>query len=235
MKKLALLLGAGLALAACAPSSPSAVPQASAQEAAPVSTVDLSNANLKTAVFAGGCFWCIESDFEKLGGVVDVVSGYTGGRTANPNYKSVSYTETGHFEAVEVTYDAKTVSYNELLDYYWRHIDPTDPNGQFCDKGSSYRTAVFANDEQISTARKSKNDIAVSKPFDGPIVTEILPLTPFYVAEDYHQDYYKKNPAHYRRYRTGCRRDARVQQLWGSEKTTRSEKPKAAKAYGSGE
>ena len=217
MKKIILFIGAGLALAACAPSASSpAVPVASAQDNVPAAAA-VSEANLKTALFAGGCFWCIESDFEKRNGVVDVVSGYTGGRTDNPSYKKVTFTETGHYEAVKVTYDSSVVNYNELLDYFWRHIDPTDPNGQFCDKGSSYRTAVFANQDQIDIARQSKNDIAISKPFDGPIVTEILPAGPFYLAEDYHQDYYKKNPAHYQRYRRGCRRDARVKQLWGDE------------------
>lgn len=218
MKKLIFILGAGLAFAACAPSTTTpGVTEALAQDNSARSITPVNAENLKTALFAGGCFWCIESDFEKLDGVIDVVSGYTGGRTDNPNYKQVSYTETGHFEAVKVTYDSSVINYGGLLDYFWRHIDPTDPNGQFCDKGSSYRTAVFANDEQIEIARQSKNDIAVSKPFDGPIVTEILAAGPFYLAEEYHQDYYKKNPIHYRQYRIGCRRDARVKQLWGAE------------------
>jgi len=238
MKKLIFILGTGLAFAACAPSSSApGISAASAQDSA-VKTASVKPENLKTALFAGGCFWCIESDFEKLSGVVDVVSGYTGGRTDNPDYKTVSYTETGHYEAVKVTYDSSVIDYNGLLDYFWRHIDPTDPNGQFCDKGSSYRTAVFANEEQIATARKSKNDIAVSKPFDGPIVTEILPASTFFLAEEYHQDYYKKNPVHYRAYRTGCRRDARVKQLWGAEKASGyvsgDKKAKETKTYGSG-
>ena len=146
----------------------------------------------------------------------------------------MSYTETGHYEAVEVTYDPDVVNYQQLLDYYWRHIDPTDPNGQFCDKGSSYRTAVFANEAQIAKARASKNEIAVSKPFDGPVTTEILPLGTFYVAEDYHQDYYKKNPGHYQRYRTGCRRDARLEQLWGKASSQSDKAVKSQKSYGSG-
>ena len=189
----------------------------SAPSAISNNTADSASENLKTAVFAGGCFWCIEADFEKLDGVIEAVSGYTGGRTKNPTYKSVSFTETGHFEAVDVTYDPAIVSYTELLDYFWRHIDVTDPNGQFCDKGSSYRSAVFPDESQFAIAEQSKNDIAVSKPFDGPVTTDIIPLSEFYVAEDYHQDYYKKNPRKYKFYRTGCRRDARIKQLWGAK------------------
>lgn len=238
MKKLALTLGAGLVLAACSPSTATGPSITSPQEAsAPTATTaqETLPENLKTAVFAGGCFWCVESDFEKLDGVIEAVSGYTGGRTDNPNYKTVSYTETGHYEAVEVTYDSSVVNYGQLLDYYWRHIDPTDPNGQFCDKGSSYRTAIFANQTQIEQARQSKNDIAISKPFDGPVVTEILRLGPFYLAEDYHQDYYKKNPFRYRQYRVGCRRDARLEQLWGKPGAYGSDKPEtASQSYGSG-
>ena len=241
MKKLVLILSAGLALAACAPSTATGPSSASVQDVSShpsskaLTVSDISAGDLKTAVFAGGCFWCIESDFEKLNGVTDVVSGYTGGRTADPTYKSVSYTETGHFEAVKVTYDPELVNYEQLLEYYWRHIDPTDPNGQFCDKGSSYRTAIFADETHIDPARQSKNDTAISKPFDGPVVTEILPLGKFHLAEEYHQDYYKKNPNHYRRYRTGCRRDARLEQLWGKSPAYGSDKPaKASKSYGSG-
>ena len=216
MKKLILILCTTTAfgvLSACTPTATNVPSLTEANDVASESKTIPDNA--KKAVFAGGCFWCMESDFEKLDGVFEAVSGYTGGRTDNPNYKTVSYTETGHYEAVEVTYDPSVVNYQQLLDYYWRHIDPTDPNGQFCDKGSSYRTAVFANEAQIDAAQASKNDIAVTKPFDGPVTTEILPLGEFYIAEDYHQDYYKKNPNHYQRYRTGCRRDARLEQLWG--------------------
>ena len=235
MKKLILILSTTTAfgvLSACAPSATNVPPRIEAVEveATPKALPD----NVKTAVFAGGCFWCIEADFEKLDGVFEAVSGYTGGRTDNPNYKTVSYTETGHYEAVEVVYDPSVVNYGQLLDYYWRQIDPTDPNGQFCDKGSSYRTAVFADDSQIEAARQSKNDIAVSKPFDGPVTTEILPLGKFYIAEDYHQDYYKKNPSHYQRYRVGCRRDARLEQLWGKADKQSGETLKPSGAYGSG-
>ncbi len=173
------------------------------------------NGPTDTAIFAGGCFWCIESDFEKLPGVIEAVSGYTGGRTDNPSYKSVSYNNTGHYEAIEVTYDPSKVSYDELLEYFWVHIDPTDPNGQFCDKGESYRTAIFVRPDQIEQARASKQNIIATKPFKADIVTPVLPAAKFYVAETYHQDYYKKNPAHYNRYRKGCQRDRTVQRLWG--------------------
>jgi methionine-S-sulfoxide reductase len=171
--------------------------------------------NVKTAVFAGGCFWCIESDFEKLDGVYEAVSGYSGGSEETANYKTVSYTETGHFEAVEVSYDPNKVSYSELLEYFWTHIDPTDPNGQFCDKGSSYRSAIFyANADEKSIVDKSLAALKESKPFKYDIVTTIAEATPFYRAEEYHQDYYKKNPIRYRIYRKGCGRDKTIKALW---------------------
>jgi len=176
-----------------------------------------SNAqNSATAVFAGGCFWCIEADFEKLEGVTDVVSGYTGGDASTADYKTVTYEETGHYEAVQVSYDPSVVSYSELVEYFWRHIDPTDPNGQFCDKGSSYKSAIFYDsDEEKSIVDASLAALQTNKPFDEQIVTAIYPAKPFYLAEDYHQDYYKKNPIRYGYYRRGCGRDARVEQLWG--------------------
>ncbi len=170
----------------------------------------------KTAIFAGGCFWCIESDFEKLEGVIEVESGYTGGSKETADYQTVTYTETGHYEAVEVVYDPKAVSYSELVEYFWRHIDPTDPKGQFCDKGSSYRSAIFyGDDSEKKIVEDSLANLNANKPFDGDIVTAIYQAKPFYSAEDYHQDYYKKNPIRYRLYRTGCGRDRRVAQLWG--------------------
>lgn len=174
------------------------------------------NTNLKTAVFAGGCFWCIESDFEKLQGVFGVESGYSGGSAETADYNTVSYTETGHFEAVEVSYDSSKVSYSELVEYFWRHIDPTDPDGQFCDKGSSYRSAIFyGNDEEQAIVEASLANLKANKPFEEEIVTTITEAKPFYSAEDYHQDYYKKNPIRYRLYRNGCGRDRRVAELWG--------------------
>ncbi|MGB6228545.1 MAG: peptide-methionine (S)-S-oxide reductase MsrA [Litorimonas sp.] len=170
---------------------------------------------LDTAIFAGGCFWCVEKDFEALPGVVEVVSGYTGGTLDNPDYKTVSYSETGHFEAAEVLFDPDEVSYRELVDFYWTTVDPTDPTGQFCDTGSSYRTAVFATDAQLADAQASLAQVEATKPFDARIVTPILPAVTFYDAEDYHQDYYKKNPIRYRTYRAACRRDATLKRLWG--------------------
>jgi len=171
----------------------------------------------KTAIFAGGCFWCIEADFEKLDGVLGAESGYTGGSADTADYKTVSYTETGHYEAVEVEYDPSKVSYAELVEYFWRHIDPTDPRGQFCDKGSSYRSAIFYGDNEEKTiVEKSLANLNANKPFEGDIVTAIYQAKPFYSAEGYHQDYYKKNPIRYRVYRTGCGRDRRVAQLWGN-------------------
>ena len=169
----------------------------------------------ETAIFAGGCFWCVEKDFEDVDGVLEVVSGYSGGQLDNPTYEQVSYTETGHYEAAEVLYDPSKVSYRELVDYFWTTVDPTDPNGQFCDKGSSYRTAVFATPEQMADARASLDAVRADKPFSDPIVTPVLPATTFYDAEAKHQDYYRKNPVRYKAYRTGCRRDARVKKLWG--------------------
>ena len=172
----------------------------------------------KTAIFAGGCFWCVESDFDKVEGVVDTVSGYSGGKTKNPTYKEVTYKETGHYEVVKITYDPAKVSYKKLLFYFWRSIDPTDPSGQFCDKGSSYRSAIFvANDEEKKLAIESKQEIEKSNILKAPIQTKILDAAKFYPAEDYHQNYYKKNPLNYRAYRFGCRRDARVKALWGKQ------------------
>lgn len=172
----------------------------------------------ESALFAGGCFWCIESDFEKLNGVISVVSGYTGGSKETADYKTVSYNDTGHFEAVRVDYDPEAISYRELVEYFWRHIDPTDPNGQFCDKGSSYKSAIFySSDSEKEAIDLSLNELKNSKPFSEPIVTTIAAAKPFYLAEDYHQDYYKKNPIRYRFYRSGCGRDARVEELWGKK------------------
>ena len=173
-------------------------------------------ATLQTAVFAGGCFWCIEADFEKLEGVDSVVSGYTGGAAETANYKEVTYKETGHYEAVEVRYNENIVSYSELVEYFWRHIDPTNPRGQFCDSGSSYLSAIFyANEEEQKIVAESLKKLQANKPFEDPIVTDIKAATPFYLAESYHQDYYKKNPLRYNLYRNGCGRDKRVEQLWG--------------------
>lgn len=168
------------------------------------------------AIFAGGCFWCVESDFDKLPGVVSTTSGYTGGTLANPTYQMVSSKTTGHAEAVEIVYDPKKVSYEKLLDHFWHSIDPTTKDRQFCDAGSPYRSAIFAlDDTQLAAAKASLAALEKSKPFKAPIVTEIVRAGTFYPAEDYHQDYYRKNPIRYEYYRSSCGRDARVKELWG--------------------
>jgi peptide methionine sulfoxide reductase msrA/msrB len=174
--------------------------------------------NTKSAVFAGGCFWCTEADFEKVDGVVEAISGYTGGHVANPTYKQVSAGTTGHVESVKVIYDPKKISYSELLDYFWRHVDPTDAGGQFVDRGSQYRSVIFyANEEEKQLAEASKQALAENGPFDKPIVTDILPLGAFYPAEDYHQDYYKKNPIRYHWYRSGSGRDRFLEMAWAGK------------------
>jgi peptide-methionine (S)-S-oxide reductase len=170
----------------------------------------------ETAVFAGGCFWCVEADFDKVPGVTETVSGYTGGALANPTYERVSHGGTGHYEAVQIMYDADEVSYDELLRTFWRTVDPTDEGGQFCDRGQSYLTAVFvANEEQRAAAEASKAE--AEEALGQEIVTPILDLAEFWPAEDYHQDYYHKNPQRYNYYRWGCGRNARVEELWGDE------------------
>lgn len=166
-------------------------------------------------IIAGGCFWCTESDYEKIEGVQEAVSGYTGGTLDNPEYKQVGTNKTGHYEAVKVIYDPKIVSYRELIDYFWLTVDPTDDRGQFCDKGASYRTAIFVTPAQRKDAEQSLANIKANKPFAADIVTPILPAVTFYDAEIYHQDYYKRNSLRYKYYRNGCGRDRRLQQLWG--------------------
>ncbi len=170
------------------------------------------------AVFAGGCFWCVESDFDKVPGVLSTTSGYTGGRTLNPTYEQVSSNNTGHAEVVEIVFDPAKVSYAQLVEHFWRTIDPTTKDQQFCDRGSPYRSAIFAVDaEQLKVAQASKAALEKSKPFKEPVVTEVLLASTVYPAENYHQDYYKKNPVRYKYYRTSCGRDARLQQLWGDK------------------
>ncbi len=174
--------------------------------------------NYSKAIFAGGCFWCMEGPFEKLDGVIAVISGYTGGPEENPTYKEVSYGQTGHAEAVEITYDASKVSYDQLLDVFWRSINPTQKDGQFADIGPQYRTGVFYLDEeqkkQAEASRDKYNKLGV---FDGPIVTEITAAGPFYPAEEYHQDYYRKHPLHYKMYREGSGRAPYLKKLWGDK------------------
>jgi peptide-methionine (S)-S-oxide reductase len=169
------------------------------------------------AIFAGGCFWCVEADFDKVDGVLSTTSGYSGGSVVNPSYEQVSAKRTGHAEVVEVIFDPVRVSYAKLVEHFWRTIDPTTKDRQFCDAGSPYRSAIYAlDDAQLNTALASRAALAKSKPFKDAIVTEVVAAGAFYPAEDYHQDYYKKNPIRYQYYRNGCGRDARLKQLWGS-------------------
>jgi peptide-methionine (S)-S-oxide reductase len=173
-------------------------------------------AGLETAIFAGGCFWCMEPPYDQLPGVVSTTSGYIGGHTKDPTYQQVSAGTTGHTEAVQVVFDPKKVSYQKLLEVFWRNIDPTTPNAQFCDHGSQYRSGIFfLGEEQHRLAVASREQVERTKPFREPIVTEITRATTFYPAEDYHQDYYKKNPLRYKFYRANCGRDSRLEQLWG--------------------
>ncbi len=182
------------------------------------SAVDEAHSGLAKATFAGGCFWCVETDFEKVNGVVEVISGYTGGHTENPTYQEVESGKTGHVEAVEVIYDPRKVTYGELLDYFWKHVDPTDPAGQFVDRGEQYRSVIFYNDEgQRVAAEESKRKLESSGRFDKPIVTQILPLSKFYKAEEYHQGYSKKNPLRYHYYRARSGRDQFISKIWGKD------------------
>ena len=170
----------------------------------------------KVATFAGGCFWCMEPPFESLDGVLSVISGYTGGSRVNPTYEEVSSGTTKHAESIQVTYDPEKISYATLLDVYWHNIDPLIKNQQFCDKGTQYRSAIFYHDDdQRTLAEASKAELESSKRFNSPIVTEIVAATAFYPAEQYHQDYYKKEPLRYKSYRYGCGRDRRLHELWG--------------------
>ncbi|MEP5939226.1 MAG: peptide-methionine (S)-S-oxide reductase MsrA [Erythrobacter sp.] len=207
---LAVLAAGGLALSAV-----SAPARTGGSSTKTDSTSNDAASGQATAVFAMGCFWCAEADFEKVDGVVDVVSGYTGGSTKNPTYKQVTYANTGHYEAVLVTYDTSKLSYADLLPTFWKNVDPFDPNGQFCDKGSSYRSAIFPGNATESKAAKASKTRWESA-FKSDIATAILDRSKFYKAEDYHQDYYKKNPIRYRFYRNGCGRDDRLEDIWGS-------------------
>ena len=177
-------------------------------------TIPASAQELRTAVFAGGCFWCMEPPYDELDGVVATISGYTGGHAENPTYEQVTYGDTGHLEAVRVTYDAEKVDYATLLDVFWRNIDPFDNLGQFCDKGASYRAAIFVGDDkEMALAERTKREL--EEKLGARFVTRILPRSEFYDAEDYHQDYYLENPIRYKYYRFRCRRDARLDEVWG--------------------
>ncbi len=173
---------------------------------------------LAKATFAGGCFWCVEEAFQDVEGVVSATSGYTGGQKTNPTYEEVSAGGTGHAESVEILYDPAKVSYNKLLEVFWRNIDPTTPDQQFCDHGSQYRSAIFYhNDEQKRLAEESKKKVEATKPFKESVVTQIVPASAFYAAEEYHQDFYKKNPIRYKFYKHNCGRAQRLAQLWGGK------------------
>lgn len=173
---------------------------------------------IETAIFAGGCFWCMESPFDKLDGVISTVSGYTGGKAKNPSYKQVVTGGTGHMEAVKISYDPAKISYRQLLKTFWVNIDPTNDKGQFCDRGSQYLSAIFySSQQQHSAAEQSLVAIEKAKLLHKPIVTSILPAQQFYPAEEYHQDYYLKNPVRYRFYRAGCKRDRRLRMLWNGK------------------
>jgi peptide-methionine (S)-S-oxide reductase len=199
---LALALAAGIGAAAAQAPSPAGKGPAAG--------------TIAVATFAGGCFWCVEEAFGKVPGVISTVSGYTGGHVPNPTYLQVSHEDTGHAEAVRVTYDPARVSYAQLVDWFWRNIDPTQADGQFCDLGSSYRSAIFVHDEaQRQVAEAAKRALQASGRFKQPIVTEIAAAGPFYAAEDYHQGYHKKNPSRYRFYKFNCGRAQRLERIWG--------------------
>ena len=192
--------------------------QTSAQTAETSASPPSGGAAEGVAVFAGGCFWCTESDFDKVPGVTSTTSGYIGGTVANPSYQQVSAGTTGHAEAVQVRYDPSKTSYAKLLQAFWPTIDPLTANAQFCDHGSQYRSAIFyGNADEQAQAEASKAALQASGRFKQPIVTDILPASTFYPAEDYHQDYHQKNPLRYTYYRRGCGRDARLEQLWGKK------------------
>ena len=172
----------------------------------------------EVATFAGGCFWCLQPSYDKMPGVTKVEVGYTGGYTKNPSYEDVSEGNTGHYEAIQITYDPTKTSYRELVDELWRNIDPTDPDGQFADRGPQYRTAIFYYSEaQRQIAEESKSALAASGKFKKPIITPLIPAKEFYPAEDYHQRYYQKNPGHYKRYKIGSGRAGFIEKTWSRD------------------
>lgn len=196
-----ILLACGLAFAAPPGGTPPSHPTATQRE---------------TAIFAGGCFWCMQPAFDRVSGVLSTTVGYTGGSTLNPTYEQVESGATGHVEAVQVVFDPAKVTYAQLLDVFWHNVDPLTKDRQFCDTGNQYRSAIFfQGEEQRRLAEGSKQQLERSGRFREPIVTEVVPAGPFYPAEDYHQEYYRKNPVRYHFYRWNCGRDQRLQQLWG--------------------
>lgn len=194
-----------------------ALPFYATADSMPEATEDAPTANQAIATFAGGCFWCMEKPFDELAGVISTTSGYTGGTVVDPTYYEVSAGGTGHVEAVQVVYDPAQVSYEKLLEVFWRNVDPVDNRGQFCDKGSQYQAKIFANtNKQRQLAEQSKQSLGAQAKFQRqPIVTAIESAQTFYPAEDYHQDYYLKHPLRYKVYRTGCGRDRRLAEVWG--------------------
>ena len=195
-----------------------AVVAANWARSAPEKKVAAADAKVESAIFAGGCFWCVEANFEKVDGVIEVLSGYTGGHKENPTYKEVCSHTTGHVEAVQVTYDANLVTYEDLLEVFWRTVDPTDADGQFVDRGEPYASAIFvANQQQRQIAQDSKQRLADSGRFEAPLVTPIRDAAKFYVAEDYHQDYYHTHPVEYKAYRFGSGRDQFIAKIWGDD------------------
>jgi methionine-S-sulfoxide reductase len=177
-----------------------------------------SRFTLTTATLAGGCFWCLEPPYEGREGIVDVIAGYTGGNTLNPTYREIGTGLTGHYEAVQVTFDPRKISYEEILRIFWQNIDPTDAGGQFADRGSQYKTAIFYHDaQQLKIAQKSRSDLASSGKFQKSIATELIPASQFFPAEEYHQDYYKKNATHYNRYKKGSGRAGYIERTWGKD------------------
>ncbi|WP_084169003.1 peptide-methionine (S)-S-oxide reductase MsrA [Hellea balneolensis] len=202
MKHIAIIFTALIAACSSAQSSETYTPQ----------KVQLSG-QTDTAILAGGCFWCVESDFENLPGVIEAVSGYSGGDMQNPTYRNHGQ----HVEVAKIVFDPTIISYDNILDHYWRHIDPTDNGGQFCDRGNAYIPVIYARPDQFEAAKASKANIEKTKPFSDPIAVPVLSAKTFWDAEEYHQDYYIKNPRRYKFYRKGCGRDARVKELWGTE------------------
>lgn len=204
MRPTSLLLLASLAAGGAASAQPGPAPS--------------DRTGVAKATFAGGCFWCVEADFDKVDGVISTTSGYIGGKAANPTYQQVARGGTGHAEAVEIVYNPGKVTYEQLLKVFWRNIDPFVKDRQFCDSGDMYRTAIFVHDaEQLKLAEKSKKELEASGRFDLPIQTEIVLATKFYPAEDYHQDFYQKNPSKYSFYRWNCGRDRRLEEIWGQK------------------
>lgn len=219
LRALAMACAVGaLWLTACTPSQSSSAGQSPAVATTPTDVAVAPEVNGKPmayALFAGGCFWCIEADFEKLAGVLEVESGYTDGHTPQPTYEQVIAGHTGHAEAVRVLYDPSQVSYAQLVDYFWRHIDPTVKDQQFCDVGPQYRSGIYWQNEAERAIAEASRDALISSGRFATIHTELVPSSAFYLAEDYHQDYYKKNVLRYNYYRLSCGRDARVKKLWG--------------------